>query len=60
MKIQEFPRELQILLNGMDCEANNIGRSTAGVYKYYNSKISYYLKIQPICHGLHREYKIME
>lgn len=60
MQIQEFPKALQMLLVGMDCEINNIGRSTAGVYKYYNSKISYYLKIQPILHGLHREYEIMK
>ena len=60
MQIKEFPKDLQIYLAGMDCEANNIGRSTAGVYKYYNSEISYYLKVQPIHHGLHREYEIME
>lgn len=60
MNTQQFPKDLQILLEGMNCEADGIGRSTAGVYRYYNNKKSYYLKIQPVLQGLHREYKIME
>lgn len=60
MDIQNYPPELQTLLNGMDCEENNIGHSTAGVYKYFNDEISYYLKIQPSFQGLEKEKNIME
>ena len=54
-----YPKDLGKLLVGMTCEENNIGCSIAGVYKYYNDKASYYLKIQPALQGLEREYKIL-
>ena len=34
MNIQQFPKDLQTLLDGMICEVDDIGRSTAGVYRY--------------------------
>ncbi len=60
MNIQQFPKDLQTLLDGMICEVDDIGRSTAGVYRYYNNVISYFLKVQPALQELHREYKVME
>ncbi len=55
-----YPQDLSKLLAGMKCEKNDIGCSTAGVYRYYNERISYYLKIQPVLHGLEREREIIE
>lgn len=60
MDIKRYPSDLKILLNGMNCEADNIGCSTAGVYRYYNDKVSYYLKIQPTFNELKKEHEIME
>lgn len=60
MNIQNYPLDLQVLLSGMNCEKDQIGRSTAGVYKYSNNKKSYYLKIQPALRGLENEKNIME
>lgn len=60
MNICDYPPELQSLLNGMNYEEDGIGRSTAGVYRYFNEKISYYLKIQPSFQGLEKEKNIME
>lgn len=60
MNIRDYPPKLQTLLNGMHCEEDSIGRSTAGVYRYFNNKTSYYLKIQPTLQGLETEKNIME
>lgn len=60
MDVQHFPQDLKALLDGMICEKDKIGHSTAGVYKYYNDEASYYLKIQPVLNELHRECEIME
>ncbi|NLY44578.1 MAG: aminoglycoside 3'-phosphotransferase [Tissierella sp.] len=60
MNICDYPPELQSLLNGMHYEEDSIGRSTAGVYRYFNDKISYYLKVQPSFQGLGKEKNIME
>ncbi|WP_074351544.1 APH(3') family aminoglycoside O-phosphotransferase [Proteiniborus sp. DW1] len=55
-----YPKDLNELLAGMSCEENNIGCSNAGVYKYYNDNVSYYLKIQPSSQELEKEYKIID
>ena len=60
MDIQDYPLELQTLLNGMHCEEDGIGRSTAGVYRYFNDQTSYYLKVQPSFQDLEKEHNIME
>lgn len=60
MNIRDYPPKLQTLLNGMQCEEDSIGRSTAGIYRYFNNKTSYYLKIQPTLQGLEREKHIMK
>jgi kanamycin kinase/aminoglycoside 3'-phosphotransferase-3 len=60
MDIKHYPLDLKVLLNGMNCEADNIGCSTAGVYRYYNDKVSYYLKIQSTFNELKKEHEIME
>ncbi|CAK7086415.1 APH(3') family aminoglycoside O-phosphotransferase [Tissierella sp.] len=60
MDIQQYPKDLRLLLDGMLYEADNIGRSTAGVYRYYNDKLSYYLKVQPTFNELEKEHEIME
>ncbi|WIV12692.1 APH(3') family aminoglycoside O-phosphotransferase [Proteiniborus sp. MB09-C3] len=54
-----YPQDLGKLLAGMNCEKNHVGCSTAGVYRYYNERISYYLKIQPASHGLEKEHEII-
>ncbi len=60
MDIQDYPQDLKVLLDGMICEKDNIGCSTAGVYKYYNNKISYFLKIESNLQELKKENEIME
>ena len=62
MNIEKYPKELCELLDNMVCEANDIGCSSAGVYRYYNSTDSYYLKVQleSVQHGLKKEFEIME
>ncbi len=60
MNIQQYPKDLQLLLEGMHYEKDSIGCSTAGVYRYYNDKASYYLKVQTDSNELKREQKIME
>lgn len=60
MNINYYPEELKEILDGMICEVNTIGCSNAGVYKYYNSENSYYLKVQPVQQELKREYEIMK
>lgn len=60
MRFQNYPSDLQEILNGMYCEEENIGRSNAGVYRYFNDRISYYLKVQPSLQELEKEKNIME
>jgi len=60
MNIENYPKELRKFLDRMVCEVNDIGCSNAGVYRYYNSTESYYLKVQPVQHGLKKECEIMD
>lgn len=58
MNIHELylPKQIEKYVLNMYCEQNKIGKSQAGVYKFYKERESFYLKVEPKSGELEKEF----
>jgi aminoglycoside 3'-phosphotransferase III len=55
----KLPKALERYLDGYTCSQNQIGRSSAGVYRYQRGTDSLYLKLDKAGSELRREYEVL-